>query len=117
MIRAMCLGLRGPVENTTRESFEGGFLPYFTLQMRGFLDLLWQKPSSLFVLLERSSISVASLMMRSISVVMPLGEVPSKSGVVEPSFGHHIRLHNTSILSTAPTYMDRSIIKSIIKTK
>jgi hypothetical protein len=42
-------------------------------------------------------------------------EQPDKSAIAEKSIslGHHIQLHNTSILSTKPRYMDR-IIREVI---
>jgi hypothetical protein len=127
--RAMCLGLSGPVENPTRESFEGGFLRYFTRQMRGFLDLLWQKPSSLFVSLGRSSISIASVMMRSIHVgaverILMLCRSTGYSNAQHCKSASQAWCSTASdttsgviILSTAPTCMDRSIAKSTINKK
>jgi hypothetical protein len=66
LIRAVWTGLRGLMENPDVLSCDGGFLRSFREQMRGYHDLLRQKPSSMFVLLGWSSISVASLMVRSI---------------------------------------------------
>jgi hypothetical protein len=59
LIRAVWEDLYDPVENPPRESCEGGFLQSFR---GGIHDLLRQKPSSLFILLGWSSISVTSLM-------------------------------------------------------
>jgi hypothetical protein len=65
LMRAACTHLHGAMENPALESCEGGFLKSFREQMRGLHDLLRQKPSSLFMLMGWSSISTASLMMRS----------------------------------------------------
>jgi hypothetical protein len=53
------------VGNPSILSCEGVFLRSSREQMRGFHDLIKQKPSSLFITLGWSSISVSSLMMRS----------------------------------------------------
>jgi hypothetical protein len=54
----------------TQDVWDGVHFPgYFRVQIRGFHDLLRQKPSSLFILYEWSSISMASLMMRSMYLV------------------------------------------------
>jgi hypothetical protein len=66
VIRAVCTDLSGPVQNHDLLSCDGDFLRSFREQMRGFHDdLLGQKPSPLFTFLGWSSISVTSLMMRS----------------------------------------------------
>jgi hypothetical protein len=55
------------VVRSTQEVWDGVHFPgYFSVHIRGFHDLLRQKPSSLFILYGWSSISMASLMMRSI---------------------------------------------------
>jgi hypothetical protein len=59
--------LHGPTENPSTESCEGGFLQSFIEEMRGFHDLLRQKPSSLFILLGQSSTSVASLCLHNLT--------------------------------------------------
>jgi hypothetical protein len=58
LIRAVCTDLRGPAENPDLLSYDWGFLRSFREQMRGFHDLLRQKPSSLFNLVGRSSSSI-----------------------------------------------------------
>jgi hypothetical protein len=59
-------GLRGPAENPTLLSCDGGLLRTFRRQMRGFHDSFKEKPSYLFILLGLSLNSVASLIMRSL---------------------------------------------------
>jgi hypothetical protein len=61
----VCTDQHGLVEDPDLPSRCGGFLRSFREQRRGFHDLLRQKPSSLFILLGWSSISIASLMMPS----------------------------------------------------
>jgi hypothetical protein len=62
LIKAVCTDLCGPAENSDLLSCDEGFLRSFREQMRGFHDLLLrQKPTSLFIMLGWSSISVASL--------------------------------------------------------
>jgi hypothetical protein len=53
------------MQNADLLSCDGDFIRSFREQMRSFHDLLTQKPSFLFIMLTRSSISVTSLMMRS----------------------------------------------------
>jgi hypothetical protein len=65
LMRAVCTDLRGPAEDPDLPSCDGGFPQPFREQRRGFHDLLRQEPSYLFILLGLSSISIASLMMRS----------------------------------------------------
>jgi hypothetical protein len=57
-------------ENPSTESCERGFLQSFREQMRGIRYLLGQRQSSLFTPLDRSSISITSLMMQSMYLVM-----------------------------------------------
>jgi hypothetical protein len=45
LIGAVCTVLRGPAETSNLLSRDGGFLRSFKEQMRGFHDLLRQKPS------------------------------------------------------------------------
>lgn len=59
--KTACATFVAPLENPSVESCEGGFLHSSREQMRGFHDLLRQKPSCLIVL-GWSSISVALLM-------------------------------------------------------
>jgi hypothetical protein len=58
MKRAVCTDLPSPAEIPYLLSCDGGFLRSFREQMRGFHDLLRQKPSSLFVLFGWRSISI-----------------------------------------------------------
>jgi hypothetical protein len=58
------------VVRSTQEVGDGVHFPgYFRVQIGGFHDLLRQKPSSLFILYGWSSVSMASLMMRSMYLV------------------------------------------------
>jgi hypothetical protein len=59
--KASGLGCRGCIDLRSLLDLASGFLRE---QMSGFRDLLRQKPTSLFILLVWSSISMASLMMR-----------------------------------------------------
>lgn len=52
LIRAICTDLHRPVENLAREFCKGCLLHSSREEARGFHDLLKQKPSSLFILLE-----------------------------------------------------------------
>jgi hypothetical protein len=52
LIRAVCTDIHGPVENLAREFCTGCLLHSFWEEARGFPDLLKQKPSSLFILLD-----------------------------------------------------------------
>jgi hypothetical protein len=61
----VCTDLHGTTENRDLPSRDGGFQQSFRERMRGFHDLLGQKPFYLLVLLGWSSISIASLMMQS----------------------------------------------------
>jgi hypothetical protein len=63
LIRAVCMDLHVPAENPSLHS--RGFLRSFREWVRGFHDLLRQKPSFLFMWLPCSSILGISLMMRS----------------------------------------------------
>jgi hypothetical protein len=58
--------VHGSAENPDQQFCDGGFLRSFREQMRGFHNLLRQKPSSLFILLGWSSVSLVSLMIRPI---------------------------------------------------
>jgi hypothetical protein len=71
LIRALCTDPHGLAENPDLLSYDGGFVQSFRGQMRGFQDMLRQNLSSLFILLGWTSISVTSLMIRS----MCLGSV------------------------------------------
>jgi hypothetical protein len=63
--RAVRADLRSPMENPDLLSCDRSFLPPFKEQMKGFHDLLKQKPSYPFTLMGRSSVPIAFLMMRS----------------------------------------------------
>lgn len=58
--------VHGSTGNPFIKSCDGGFPWFLREQMRGLNDLLWQNPSSLFILLGQSSISVAFLMLGSL---------------------------------------------------
>lgn len=64
--QSQCPGMHGLFENLSRESFDGGSLQSFREEIRGYHDFLRQKLPSLSILLQWSSISVASLMIPSI---------------------------------------------------
>jgi hypothetical protein len=48
---AVLMDLCGLLEYLSKTSYEGGFLQSFREQMRGFCDVLRQKPSFLFILM------------------------------------------------------------------
>lgn len=56
LISAVCSGLFGPLLNLPRENCD---------EMRGLLDFLRQKPSSVFILLGWSTIPILALMVQS----------------------------------------------------
>jgi hypothetical protein len=54
------------MENSSRVSCQGGFILSFREEMRGFHDLLKQKPSTVFILLDKAQSHVTFLLMWSI---------------------------------------------------
>jgi hypothetical protein len=94
----VCEDLRGLVKNPDLPSCWCGFLRSFREQVRGFHDLLKQKPSSLFILLGWSSISVTSLMMRSMCLSLVKAICSSKTSVkTRRTTRRHIPADDTSI--------------------
>jgi hypothetical protein len=65
MIRAVHMDLCGPTENAVVPLYEGGFLRSFRERMRGFHDLLREKPFFLLILFRWRAISIVSLTMQS----------------------------------------------------
>jgi hypothetical protein len=63
LIKAVCMDLHSSIGNTRTESCEECFLLFFREQMR---IILWQKPSSLFILLDRLQSHIASVTMQSL---------------------------------------------------
>jgi hypothetical protein len=73
----------GLLEYSSEESYEGGFLQSFREQMRGFCDVLRQKPSFPFILMGWNLISVVSLMFDGEDAgVMKLDVVPKVDAVL-----------------------------------
>jgi hypothetical protein len=92
------------VENPTRQLREASLLQSFR-KIGDFPDLLRQNPSSLFILLGFSSISIASLVVRSVYLglvggnvgTMQLDAVSEADDVLNPTYGRKVTESSLSL--------------------